>query len=227
MAVSLTRMPLQFHDFDLTRAGNFVQSTAAHKFESNMHSDVNAVTEFLAQDNASSRLTQQIRNESEKYGNSIEALVAEAYNIETGTWIGASLDQGVWYDMSVPLSLPLAPGLFVTYQIEFAFTRQVPCMADSTDEACVEIVLRANPDPTELKQLLLNISRKMSLGHKEALRLSAATYMRLVTEPKTLQFYDYDIRRYAYWMATGTKFDYPVMGYERTHAVSGPMVRTE
>jgi len=104
------------------------------------------------------RLTKQIRNESEKYGNSTEALVAEAYGIETGTWIGASLDQGVWYDMSMPLSLPLAPGLFLTHQIEFAFTRQVPCMADSTDEACVEIVLRATPDPAELKRLLLHVA---------------------------------------------------------------------
>ena len=125
-----------------------------------MRSDVKAVTEFLAENNASSRLTHQIRKESDnEYGNSVEALVAENYNIETGTWIGASLEQGVWYDMSVPLSLPLAPGLFVTHQIEFAFTREVPCMADSTDEACVEIVLRATPDPEELKRLLIYVSK--------------------------------------------------------------------
>jgi len=133
------------------------------------------------------RLTKQIRNESEKYGNSTEALVAEAYGIETGTWIGASLDQGVWYDMSMPLSLPLAPGLFLTHQIEFAFTRQVPCMADSTDEACVEIVLRATPDPAELKRLLLHVAQRAGVGHKETFQVSAATYLRLVTDPMTLQ----------------------------------------
>src|SRR5271170_2214849 len=146
---SLTRMALQFHDFDLGRAGNFTQSKAATKFESAMRFDVKAVTEFLAQNNASSALTQQIREQSDKYGNSkngnsVEALVAEAYNIETGTWIGASLDQGVWYNMSVPLSLPLAPGLFVTHQIEFAFTRQVPCMAlyNFTTEICGVMPIR-------------------------------------------------------------------------------------
>jgi hypothetical protein len=227
MVVSVTRTALQFHDFELARAGNFAQSTAANKFESSMRSDIKAVTEFLAQNNAPSRLTQQIRNESDKYGDSVEALVAEAYNIQAGTWIGASLNQGVWYDMSVPLSLPVAPGLFVTHQIEFAFTRQAPCGADSTDEACVEIVLRATPDPEGLKRLLIYVSKKMGLGHKEALQLSSATYTRLVTDPKTLQFYESDMRRYAYWTTSGAKFDSPVTEYERTHAISGPIARTD
>jgi hypothetical protein len=227
IVVSLTRMPLQFHDFDLARTGDFAQSTAAHKFDANMHSDVKGVTEFLAQNNASARLTRQIRNESDKFGDSIEALVAEAYGIETGTWIGASLDQGVWYDMQGPLSLPLEPGLFVTHQIQFAFTRQVPCTADSSDEACVEIVLRATPDPEELKRLLMNVSETMSLNRKVALQLSSATYMRLVTDPGTLQFYESDIRRLSYWTITGTKYYHPMIESERTHATSGPIARTE
>ena len=113
------------------------------------------------------------------------------------------------------------------HQIEFAFTRQVPCTADSTDEACVEIVLRATPDPEELKKLLMNVSLKMGLGHKGDLQLSSATYMRLVTEPKTLQFYESDMRRYAYWATKGTKFYYSALQYESTNAVSGPIVRTE
>jgi hypothetical protein len=227
IVVSLTRMPLQFHDFNLARTGNFARSTAAYKFESNMYSDFKSVTEFLAQNNASARLTQQIRNDSWKYGDSIDALVAEAYSIETGAWIGASLDQGVWYDMRGPLSLPLEPGLFVTHQIEFAFTRQVPCTADSSDEACVEIVLRATPDPDDLKRLLMNASETSGLSHKVALLLSSATYMRLVIEPRTLQFYESDIRRLSYSTIKGTKYYHPVIETERTHAISGPITRTE
>jgi hypothetical protein len=227
VVVSLLRMPIQSHDFYLAGAGNFAQSDAAHKFESNMRADVKAVTEFLSQNNASSRLTRQIRNESDKHSFPIEALVAEAYNVVTGTWIGASLDQGVWYDMSVPLSLPVAPGLFVTHQIEFAFTREVTCMADSTEDACVEIVLRAIPDPEELQRLLMNVSSKMGFGRNETLQLSSATYMRLVTEPNTLQFYESDMRRYGYWTTKGTNFDYPVTEYESTSAVSGPIARTQ
>jgi hypothetical protein len=220
-------MSLQFHDYSLARAGDFVGSSAADRFESGMRSDVNAVTQLLAQNNASSALTRQIRNQSYNYRNSIEALVAEAYNIETGTWIGASLDQGVWYSMSVPLSLPITSGLFVTHQIEFAFTRQVRCMPDATGEACVEIVLRATPDPGELKRLLMGFSQDTGLSYKEVLQLSSAVYIRLVTDPKTLQFYESDVRRYGYWTITGNKFKDPVMEYERTHAVSGPIARTD
>jgi tetratricopeptide (TPR) repeat protein len=234
IVVSLTRMALQFHDFDVARAGDFAQSIAAHEFDSNLRSDAKAVTEFLARNNASSRLTKQIRRESAKYGSSkngypVEALVAEAYNIETSAWIGASLEQGVWYDMSAPLSLPLAPGLFVTHQIEFAFTRQVPCTADSTDEACVEIVVRATPDPEVLRRVLMNLSQMLKLskntvqGEKVALQSSTATYLRLVLEPTTLQFWESDIRRYGYWTTTGPDPDHPVMVYERTHAVVGPI----
>jgi hypothetical protein len=227
--VSLIRMPTQFHDFNLARTGNFTQSTATHKFASNMRSDVKAVTEFLAQNNAPARLTRQIRDESwdYEYGDSIEALVAEAYSIETGAWIGASLEQGVWYDMRGPLSLPLEPGLFVTHQIEFAFTRQVPCTAGSSDQACVEIVLRATPDPEALKRLLMSASEAMSLSHQVALQLSSATYMRLVTDPRTLQFYESDIRRLSYSTIKGTKYHHPMIESERTHAISGPIVRTE
>ena len=237
IVASLTRLALQFHDFNVGRTGDFSQSAAADKFGSAIRSDVKAVTEFLAQNNASAPLTQQIRKEAGQYGNShygdsVEALVAETYNMETGTWIGASLEQGVWYEMNVPLSLPLAPELFVTHQIEFAFTRQVPCTADSKDEACAEIVLRATPDPEELSIRLVNLSQMMRLSQgtlrdEVALQLSSATYMRLVTEPKTLQLFESDLRRYAYWTNTGTKIDYPVMVYERAHAVSGPIARTE
>jgi hypothetical protein len=238
IVASLPRIALQFHNFNVGRTGDFTQSTAADKFGSGMRSDVKAVTEFLTQSNASSPLTDQIREESGKYGNSqygtsVETLVAETYSIETGTWIGASLEQGVWYEMNVPLSLLLAPGLFVTHQIEFAFTRRVPCMAGSIGEACMEIIVRATPDPEELKIRLVNLSQMMKLsqnavlGEKVDLQLSSATYMRLVTDPTTLQFFESDMRRYGYWTNTGTKFDYPVMVYERTHAVSGPITRME
>jgi hypothetical protein len=80
--ISLTRMALQFHDFGLARAGFFAQSIAAHKFQSSMRNDVKGVTQFLTQNNASSRLTKQMRVVSDKYGNStngdpVDALVAK------------------------------------------------------------------------------------------------------------------------------------------------------
>jgi hypothetical protein len=47
--------------------------------------------------------------------------------------------------MAVPLSVPLAPNIFLMHNIQFAYTRSVPCTAESTDPSCVEIVLRATP----------------------------------------------------------------------------------
>jgi hypothetical protein len=57
--------------------------------------------------------------------------------------------------------------------------------------------------------------------------LSSATYMRLVIEPRTLQFYESDIRRLSYSTIKGTKYYHPVIETERTHAISGPITRTE
>ena len=131
--------------------------------------------------------------------------------------------------MSVPLSLPLAPGLFSdARKSSFVFTRQVPCMADSTDKACIEIITASDSlNRKGTGDCCRSVSNKLGLGRKEALQSSSATYMRLVTEPTSLQFAESDMRRYAYWTTTGTKLDHPVMEYERTHAIVGPIARTE
>jgi hypothetical protein len=73
----------------------------------------------------------------------------------------------------------------------------------------------------------MKLSQNTASGETVALQLSSAMLIRLVTEPATLQFCESDMRRYAYWTTTGTKLDHPVMEYERTHAVSGPVARAE
>jgi hypothetical protein len=75
-----------------------------------------------------------------------------------------------------------------------------------------KIILRATPDPEALKRLLLNLSQKIGVANKEVLQLSSPTYIRLVTEPKTLQFYESDARCYAYWALTGNEFTNPLAG---------------
>jgi hypothetical protein len=35
----------------------------------------------------------------------LEAQTIENYQLETAMWIGATLEQGVWYEISAPLSL--------------------------------------------------------------------------------------------------------------------------
>src|SRR4029077_45935 len=94
-------------------------------------------------------------------------LVAEGYNFETGTWIGATLDQGVWYNMTASLSLPLEPQAFVKYAIEFAYTRPIRCTDDSAETDCIEMVLHATPDPAVLSELLLGLARSARMPHQQ------------------------------------------------------------
>ena len=131
--------------------------------------------------------------------------VAEEYNLETGTWIGAALDQGVWYPITATLSLPLAPGAFVPHKMEFAYTRPVPCVTDSAALSCIEIVLRAAPDPGVMQSVLDRLARAAYLPRTQHPQLWSATEMRLVTDPKSLQPYRREIRRHLYWWSGARK----------------------
>jgi hypothetical protein len=101
--------------------------------------------------------------------------------------------------MTAALSLPLAPGAFVAHKIEFAYTRSVPCVPDSTTLSCVEIVLRATPDPAVVKLILDNLARVARLAPTQRPQLWSVTEMRLVTDPMTLQPYRLEMRRHGYW----------------------------
>jgi hypothetical protein len=193
----MERPQLQYHDFDLTKDGNFAQSIGTSKYDSGLNTDLQAVTEHLINSHVSSRLTRRVREGSRQFDYSAEALVAETFNLQTGSWI------------------------------EFAFTRQVPCVAGSQDEACVELVLRATPDPAELKRLLIAISRKMGLNSKDVLQLSSATYRRLVIDPNTLQFYASSTRGSSRWMSNRDALHFPVVENESTEVTSGPIARIQ
>ncbi len=107
----------------------------------------------------------------------LEAETAENYALETATWIGATLEQGIWYEISAPLTLPGFRWLVVQHRIAFAFTRLVPCTAGAAAQACVEIVIRATPDA----QALQDDSHDASPLH-----YAASIEARIVTDPATL-----------------------------------------
>jgi hypothetical protein len=129
----------------------------------------------------------------------IEAQTAEDYNLEAGTWIGATLEQGVWYDMTAGLSLPLAPQLFVSHKIQFTYSRPVPCLPDAAQLSCIEIVLRAMPDPDVVKAGLDSLARSSPVAPGQVRRLWSVTTMRMVTDPATLWTYSRETRWHAYW----------------------------
>ncbi len=127
----------------------------------------------------------------------IEAKAAQDYGLETATWIGAKLEQGVWYQMSAPLFLPgLALGHYlVQHDISFAFTRRLPCMTGSSDHLCVEIVVHAIPDADDLKRALQDADPQLRLSGRQSLHVWSRTDLRLVVDPDTLLPYTRDTRQ--------------------------------
>lgn len=125
----------------------------------------------------------------------LEAEAAENYQIETAMWIGAALEQGVWYEISAPLSLPGIPRVAVQHRIEFAFTRMVPCTADAGARKCAEIVIRATPDKEALARAIAGVG---ALANLPITDFSASTDARIVTDPATLLPYAREERIYWY-----------------------------
>jgi hypothetical protein len=155
----------------------------------------------------------------------IDSSAMQDYGLETGTWIGAKIEQGVWYQMSTPLFLPgLGLGHYlVQYDVNFAFTRQVPCRAESPDRLCSEIVIHATPDADALKATLEEVARQLKISDKQSLHGWSVTDLRLVVDPDTLLPQICDTRQY--WYAAidraGSKSD-PVIESQRIVSTSRP-----
>jgi tetratricopeptide (TPR) repeat protein len=229
-AISLAGMLLEFHDFELARNGEFESSSAGFKFGSRVRADVKALTRDLAaKGTPSSQLMRMVAKalNAHKSPDVIDDLVAEGYNFETGTWIGATLDQGVWYNMTAALSLPLEPQVFVKNAIEFAYTRPIPCTDGAKETDCIEMVLHATPDPATLNDILGRLSRSARLPRQQRPELQARTDMRLIVDPITLVAYRRDMRHYAYW-STGAKGpNQSLLESKKTSVVGGPLTRTD
>ncbi|MGB6487937.1 MAG: hypothetical protein WBE91_13740 [Steroidobacteraceae bacterium] len=114
----------------------------------------------------------------------LEAETAENHQVQTAMWVGATLEQGVWYEMSVPLLLPGAPLFAVPQRIEFAFTRMVPCTTGAGEKRCVEIVIHATPDQTTVNNLLADMGG--SSPEYRYMDYAASIDARIVVDPATL-----------------------------------------
>jgi tetratricopeptide (TPR) repeat protein len=135
----------------------------------------------------------------------IDYSAMQDYGMETGTWIGAKLEQGVWYQMSTPLFLPgLGLGHYIVeYDVNFAFTRQVPCKAESPDRLCAEIVVHATPRADALKAALKEAGRQINIPDQQSMYGWSVTDLRLVVDPDTLLPHICDIRQYYYGAIEG------------------------
>jgi tetratricopeptide (TPR) repeat protein len=128
----------------------------------------------------------------------IEAKAEEDYSLATGAWIGATLDQGVWYRMSAALIMPGIDNVLLPNDMEFAYTRNVPCTADSAAPSCVEIVLHATPQEEPLGRWLEQLTHNVQLPRGRTVHYWSTSYLRIVTDPNTLMTYATDARRYWY-----------------------------
>lgn len=127
----------------------------------------------------------------------VEASAEQDYGIETGTWIGAKLEQGVWYQMTTSLFLP-ALGLghyLVNQDITFAFTRELPCRPDAPSPVCAEIVLHVTPAADDLKDTIKQVNAQFKLPASQSVHYWARTDIRLLIDPETLLPYVRDVRQ--------------------------------
>jgi len=133
------------------------------------------------------------------------------YDLGISSWIDATLDQGVWYDMQASL---LLPGMAVTidHDIQFAYSRPVPCTADTAVTDCAEILVHATPNPEALQRWLDAVRGPFSLQGKSKAHFASAIDLRLVVDPKRLLPYVTEARRHWYFALDG-KGD-PMIGSE-------------
>jgi len=179
-------------DFKVNAAGEFAGATDSKAFAARLATKTKQLIRAAAPpgDQARSLMSAAFEATADTVSPGIlEAMTAEAYQLETAMWIGAMLDQGVWYEDTAPLTLPGMPRAVVQHRIEFAFTRMVPCTAGAPAQTCVEMVIHATPDEDALDQVIADAGLSDYTASIEA---------RIVTDPKTLLPYAREERRYWY-----------------------------
>ncbi|MFZ0500064.1 MAG: hypothetical protein WAM52_13085 [Steroidobacteraceae bacterium] len=191
--------PLPALDFKVTAAGGFDGVTDPKAFAGRLAARTSALIRVGAlsgHDGASVTNDVLARVASILSPGILAAATAENYQLETAMWIGAKLEQGVWYGITAPLSLPGVSQLVVPQRIEFSFSRRVPCTSAVVAKKCAEIVIHATPNQTTLDNLLADVAggspqyRYMDYG--------AVIDARIVIDPATLLPYTREERIYWY-----------------------------
>ncbi len=188
---------LQFPTIDLTRSGDFKSVENLASFAARMLADERSAirAQAPAGDRATTPATDAIRGAQHEFApDVIAAEVAQTYGLETSMWIGATLEQGVSYHLTIPLALPGVDFLIVDTRVDFLFSRELPCPNAPGARACVELILHATPMEEPLRQALAD----MGLAPGYTMRYASSLAMRLIVDPLTLQPYLRDTRRYWY-----------------------------
>jgi hypothetical protein len=201
LAVLFTRALRQRPDIIVSHDGDLLEVVDSRKAARQL----SAATRALIRDRASAgeiaaRMSMRAGDEIDLAfaPDTIEAKAEEDYSLATGAWIGATLDQGVWYRMSAALIMPGIDNVLLPNDMEFAYTRNVRCTADSAAPSCIEIVLHATPQEKPLGQWLEQLTLNLRLPRGRTVHYWSTSYLRIVTDPNTLMTYATDARRYWY-----------------------------
>jgi hypothetical protein len=94
------------------------------------------------------------------------------------------------------LRMPGLSGLVAWFDVEFAYTRPVPCEAASTARSCIELLVHMTPRWDAMQSLTEGARRELNLAPGQPLQYWSAVYLRIVTDPRTLMVHLTDTRRY-------------------------------
>ncbi len=187
----------RFPTIEITHTGDFKGVNDLDGFSSQMNAAAQAaIREHAPAGARSAQLLSVALHDSELdfAPESIEDLVRENYELETAMWIGATLAQGVPYELIAPLPLPGAPEVLVYHRLDFSFTRELPCTGQTGSPTCVELIVHAAPQEQPLQEVM----GSLRFPHGETLRYSSATTVHIIADPQTLRPYLTEIRRYWY-----------------------------
>jgi hypothetical protein len=193
LAIPLTQALLEQPDIEVSVQGELTQITDAE----HLAGQLQGAAQDMVRDHAQS-LPREPRNAlANVFAPQLVAERAEeSYNFQTGTWIGAVLEQGVWYTTTAPLTMAGLIQLQLPHDVEFAYTRELPCTAAPRARACIEIVVHGTPQADALNEWLKQVRRELHLS--PGLKYWSATYLRIVTDPATLTPYVLETRRHWY-----------------------------
>jgi tetratricopeptide (TPR) repeat protein len=201
LAVLFTRALRQHPDIIVSHDGDLLEVVDSRKAARQLSAATRALIRYRAPaGEIAARLSMRAGDEIDAAfaPDTIEAKAEEDYSLAIGAWIGATLDQGVWYRMSAALIMPGIDNVLLPNDMEFAYTRNVPCTADAAAPSCVEIVLHATPQEQPLGQWLEQLTLNVHLPRGRAVHYWSTSYLRIVTDPNTLMTYATDARRYWY-----------------------------
>ncbi len=142
----------------------------------------------------------------------LNARTRENYILDTGIWIGSTLEHGAWMEMKQVLSMNGTPNGFVEQRVRVVLARWLPCAKGRPPRSCVELVFDARPLPEAIEA----IAKKMGDEGQGRLDYASETRRRLVVDPATLLVYETQTLRMGYVALTKNKQRAVKIGTDRT-----------